>query len=1439
MSRLPAANRTPTKDMYWFAHGGIESSNEKCLNQRSTTPGDGEEDIDSSSPVLRSLQDRRNLPDDQKPFNLNSVVDSGNSSGPSSLEMKDDRIRNVEKRIAAEERRKLLWEAEQERNDAVLRKHMEREAALEARRNAQRSNISFAFGSSVPRNVESLQGGDTDKISRHTNACGLLSKEENHDILHLRRSVSPFYTNGHTVDFDDYIPRPNSSQSNLYSERKTFSPPCWLVGSGALIGGGDDIMSRSMTAAVPAPRGRRKNDLMPTVPYDRTAAPKSTTSSSTRKRSVSMTRLDQLAQPRRHYVEANKASSTTSSGVSSMLKDTIKSPTRPLSSASEQSGGSGRVGSSVSRRLRSSPRKPRPVSIAGTVPDNKSQVEKLSPGKKTFMSSKKPVAEIKKASSVAIKVTSAKTGEKSKTPERTKSTEKPKSAEKAKSTRPTSTPKPAKQSSQPKTSSPKAPTAKKALTNKKKADIMVSAQSPTEVNSNQPLDSAKPSASPPGSPTPDNAAVDAERNNAKRIISEEEAKAALAEKRRLAREQAEREAELERQRQEELRKEEEERLRLEEEEQRKMEEEQLRLLEEHRKQEEEKLRKAIEENERKEEEERAKREEDQRLKVEQERKAHEEAEKQRIELEEKLRKEEEERAERKKRLEKIMSRTRGKSSGTSPSGSVSGSEQLDSSENHHENLSSGANSLDSNPEEVASGPASLEGHTEKSGPISDGASLEANPTYEVASDNESLNDMVMPKSEIASQDNSLVIIPESTNFKIDVLEVPNENAINNEIKVFVTQETDNEPEETYSHVEQVDTQLVEQVNYHSEQVDDRLEQVDDQLEQVHDQLEQVDGQPEQIDGQLEPADSQPEQVDNEPEKTISQTEQIDNLAENTVKTVDEISDANNQDNILMETQNIEEKFEFEVSNENNVEVVEKIAEYHEAMPSVESAVNVSPEKSEIDVINQDDVILSFEDSKMTEDEPDNSIMTNTLLPDVSPPPEQVMQEEAEMEHHSHLSTSSDIKLPDPIYETSDDGSVSSERHQQDCGNFNLQEETHQESHPISDEVFNEKEVLYPEESNFNTSEKQNSSSHLLAAYESQFDIGCIEDSIYAYETSDALPLDVTEQPRELVEENVYTTRSSSSSMPDLNQNVDNETSLNETNPFAPVNNHACDDDDETDSQDNVNADATAMYKSDIFPEQLHFETDQNQFTDSSNNYFQMHQSTVLDHNSENASDLNKSSTVPSESLDFSNVTIIKAEGNEDCIGIISSVENDHIANDLVQQCLQTEQLKSNYECSSITDSEESSLDSNLSQVMNVEASEKDTVGLNIESESTYVMNNGQAENPFNEPAVNGSYDSKSNGDLYSETQVLSNGHRIESSDPKLEQISDYVQLDGRHISSVDHSKTNIFDNVDAVDFGKMSPDPFPAKGNSNQISGNPFLLQDDQKQVLMTPDFFN
>ncbi|BES92996.1 MAP7 (E-MAP-115) family [Nesidiocoris tenuis] len=153
-----------------------------------------------------------------------------------------------------------------------------------------------------------------------------------------------------------------------------------------------------------------------------------------------------------------------------------------------------------------------------------------------------------------------------------------------------------------------------------------------------------------------------------RIQTEEEAKAALAERRRLAREQAEREAELERQRLEAERLAEEERIRKEEEEQRRMEEEQLRLLEEARKAEELRLQQAIEEARKREEEERKQKEEDLRLKIEKEeaeRKAKEESEKLRIEMEIRLKKEEEDRQARRKRVEAIMLRTRGKGSLTS------------------------------------------------------------------------------------------------------------------------------------------------------------------------------------------------------------------------------------------------------------------------------------------------------------------------------------------------------------------------------------------------------------------------------------------------------------------------------------------------------------------------------------------------------------------------------------------------------------------------------------------------------------------------------------------------------------------------------------------------------------------------------------------------------
>lgn len=162
-----------------------------------------------------------------------------------------------------------------------------------------------------------------------------------------------------------------------------------------------------------------------------------------------------------------------------------------------------------------------------------------------------------------------------------------------------------------------------------------------------------------------------------RISTEQEAKAALAERRRLAREEAERQAELERQRIEEEARKEFERQQREEEQQRV-------LIEQQRAAEQERLEEvgteklvmflvvtcffwqAIKEAKRREEEEKLRREEEQRqklLKEEADKKAREEAERLKAELQKKLENEEKEREARRKRVEAIMLRTRGKTGG--------------------------------------------------------------------------------------------------------------------------------------------------------------------------------------------------------------------------------------------------------------------------------------------------------------------------------------------------------------------------------------------------------------------------------------------------------------------------------------------------------------------------------------------------------------------------------------------------------------------------------------------------------------------------------------------------------------------------------------------------------------------------------------------------------
>ncbi|OAD61702.1 Reticulocyte-binding protein 2 like protein a [Eufriesea mexicana] len=478
---------------------------------------------------------------------------------------------------------------------------------------------------------------------------------------------------------------------------------------------------------------RRRTDLMPTIPSPRDGPPSSGRSSSakafTRSPGKSLKRSDNsrsmgtlpgaVPMPRPTRAErlrrkAREHQNQQQQGIRSG-EVTPNSPSRPHSSMSQQSASS--VGSSnVNLRPRTAaPRRPRPASIAGTgvsvterhnlLSETKSTKDSKPPLPKVHSTPKKSstpkATEIKKPTEKLVKNAKASpritpkatplqspgvenvplirgsTGEIIKSDGK----EDPKLEDKHEEKKDQGTEKTQQEINAAEQGSEDA---------KKPAIIeqpsIVTKQAKDESNLNQENQSAVRSQEAPKSPKkeaeakPENIAEEPVDMSASmiakiRITTEEEAKAAIAERRRLAREQAEREAELERQRQEEEARLEAERLRIEEEEQRRLEEETLRLADAAREAEEQRLRLAIEEAKRREEEDRRKREEEARQKLEKEeaeRKAREEAERQWIEMAERLKKEEEERLARRKRVEAIMLRTRGKNQNNTPTKGESG-----------------------------------------------------------------------------------------------------------------------------------------------------------------------------------------------------------------------------------------------------------------------------------------------------------------------------------------------------------------------------------------------------------------------------------------------------------------------------------------------------------------------------------------------------------------------------------------------------------------------------------------------------------------------------------------------------------------------------------------------------------------------------------------------
>ncbi|XP_046425611.1 MAP7 domain-containing protein 1-like isoform X8 [Neodiprion fabricii] len=682
------------------------------------------------------------------------------------------RSRDNDRRNQVEERKRLIWEAERERREAILRKNQEREARIEAKKKNEKSQIVFAFGSSTPRMLEPADtGGSTfwgtrratsttnvmmftaaqpltrrsserelDGSKKRATSAGGLDRKPGED---MRMSSSMYEVFNWNASSDHHPPLtpakikraslslpPTCTNEVFDIDHKTAvqgrdSRPATIVNQRSVSGEDSDGTPGTPSSAY-LRVNRRRTDLMPTIPSPRDVVPSTGRSSSAK------------AFARSPGIRSGEV--------------TPSSPSRPHSSLSQQSGSS--VGSSnVSLRPRTTtPRRPRPASIAGTgvtvterhnfIGDLKVTKDSKPPLPKVHSTPKKPSTPKTAGENVAkkpidklIKSTKASPRITPKaTPLQSPGTEHPpiiqthvaefikqeeqteikngdqqiieKHEEKLDhgtekidinqesatlktnistevttdvipdaqpvKTEPTIVPElpkeekekdsnPSKDLSAPQTlPEPVAPVVQAAVKPEKKEEK----KEEKKLDKKSPEPELKPDAE--GDEPADMSASMIAKT---RITTEEEAKAALAERRRLAREQAEREAELERQRIEEEARLEMERQRAEEEEQRRLEEESLRLASEARQAEEQRLRLAIEEAQRREEEDRKRREEEARQKLEKEeaeKKAREEAEKQRIEMAERLKKEEEERIARRKRVEAIMLRTRGKNQPNTP-----------------------------------------------------------------------------------------------------------------------------------------------------------------------------------------------------------------------------------------------------------------------------------------------------------------------------------------------------------------------------------------------------------------------------------------------------------------------------------------------------------------------------------------------------------------------------------------------------------------------------------------------------------------------------------------------------------------------------------------------------------------------------------------------------
>ncbi|XP_024227915.1 ensconsin isoform X12 [Bombus impatiens] len=672
---------TKEQTMHWFAQiGGDEASpdssdvkrrqslyDEDSLDGDHPSENEGRESTGSAKDVDRAklVRERQNEERQRKLEELRQQALAAQRFREQREEERRRRIdelksRDNDRRNQVGERKRAICEAERERREAILRKNQEREARIEAKKKNERSHIVFAFGSSTPRMLEPADtGGSTfwgtrratsttnvmmfsaaqpltrrsserelDGSKKRATSAGGLDRKPGED---MRMSSSMYEVFNWNSSPDPPLTPAKHKRASLSlppttdifaiddkSDSDTRRPMIQRAASGEESDG-----TPGTPSSVYLRVNRRRTDLMPTIPSPRDGPPSSGRSSSAKAFARSPDLVSEPKSTKDSKPPLPKVHSTPKK--SSTPKATeIKKPTEKLVKSAKASP---RITPKVTP-LQSPGAENAPLIRGSTGEIIKSEVKedtKLDDKyeEKKDQGTEKTQQEISAAEQGNEEMKKSIVIEQSNSISKQTKDETNLNQENQSTVRSQETPKAAKKEAEAKSE------------NNVEEQVDMSASMIAKI----------------------------------RITTEEEAKAAIAERRRLAREQAEREAELERQRQEEEARLEAERLRAEEEEQRRLEEETLRLANEAREAEEQRLRLAIEEAKRREEEDRRRREEEARQKQEKEeaeRKAREEAERQRIEMAERLKREEEERLARRKRVEAIMLRTRGKNQNNTP-----------------------------------------------------------------------------------------------------------------------------------------------------------------------------------------------------------------------------------------------------------------------------------------------------------------------------------------------------------------------------------------------------------------------------------------------------------------------------------------------------------------------------------------------------------------------------------------------------------------------------------------------------------------------------------------------------------------------------------------------------------------------------------------------------